>query len=226
MLVFVLELTNNKYFIGHTNNSTFDLCDFNSDKFYWTRKYKPQCVIDILENDSISNYFYIINSYMEIYGVKNVYATDSDDSNIDTSFNYENMNDKTKSVLICCIKEQSQTNCILCGNNNHITSECDYFDTLIEDKEINEKNEYGFDSVELNDEKMNENYSSCNIEVDMDMDINEICNTDDDVEKLRQERNYYYELSYYWYYQACSLKHYYEQYYHQMYNNQYNFIQI
>lgn len=73
MIIFVLELTNGKYFIGHTYKSKFDLSDFKSDKIEWTKKYKPIGVIDVLENSTYEYYLKVVNVYMDFYGIKNVY---------------------------------------------------------------------------------------------------------------------------------------------------------
>lgn len=124
MIVFVLELTNGKYFIGHTYKSKFNLSDFKSDKLVWIRKYKPISVIDILENCSFEYYFNVIKVYMEFYGIKNVYSYA--ETNIDycnefvvfdePSDNYEDMNEDRKKYIANDIMKTCGNSCVLCGN--------------------------------------------------------------------------------------------------------------
>ena len=47
-----------------------------------------------------------------------------------------------------------------------------------------------------------------------------------DINKIKEQRDYFYNLSYYWYYQMSYLYQYYEQYIHSLYNNQYNYVQM
>ena len=91
MIVFVLELTNGKYFIGHTYKRKFNLYDFKSDKLAWTKKYKPIRVIDVLENCSFEYYLNVINVYIDFCGIKNVYS--AAESNIDYCNEYVVFND-------------------------------------------------------------------------------------------------------------------------------------
>jgi hypothetical protein len=201
MQVFVLELTNNKYFVGHTYKNEFELSDFKYDKISWTKKYKPISIIDKIYNVSVDDYITIINSYTEIYGVKNVYSRI--ELNIDycnefiifddPSIEYETMNDERKSEIIHYIKKEFQNSCILCGSEKHIVSECIEFNNNeiypkneniinkngendIVDENKKENNEYGFHSIEINLSVVNNDetnkYTETNMEnIDMDIDM-------------------------------------------------------
>jgi len=138
MNVFVLELTNGKYFIGHTYKSNFKLSELNSDKLEWTRKYKPVGIIDFLENCTFDYYLKIINVYMDFYGVKNVYS--GAEFNIDywnefvvfedPSITHEKMDaDKEKFIKDDIIKTR-ENSCVLCGKIDHIISECESLDNI------------------------------------------------------------------------------------------------
>ena len=239
MIVFVLELTNGKYFIGHTYKSEFIMNEFQSDKLYWTRKYKPIDIIEQAKHASLESYIEIINNYMEIYGVKNVYS--SIELNIDycnefvifddPSIDYENIEDERKSEIIRYIKRQHDCSCVLCGKVDHIVSECNIYAADAntkneEDSKEEEQQEYGYVSIELDENKTNEIIHDDSIEYDMDY-INYIqeFNTND-INKIKEQRDYFYNLSYYWYYQMSYLYQYYQQYIHSLYNNQYNYVQM
>jgi len=96
---------------------------------------------------------------------------------------------------------------------------------------------YGFNSIELNSNEINKYTKTTygyidktnNIDtIDMELDIINV-NTDDidnDIERLKEQRDYYYHVSKYWYEQAYQLYYYYEQYIYHLYNNEYNLVQI
>lgn len=51
LYIYVLKLTNNKYYIGKTLNPDFRLYShFDSNGSIWTTKYKPISVIEIIPN--------------------------------------------------------------------------------------------------------------------------------------------------------------------------------
>lgn len=237
MIVFVLELTNGKYFIGHTYKKEFKMDEFQKNKIYWTRKYTPVHVIEQLENATFETYIETINDYMEIYGIKNVYS--SIELNIDycnefvmfddPSIEYENMDDERKSEIIRYIKRQYNCSCILCGNVDHVVSECNKYD--VSNVESKLEKEYGYDSIEIDNNQSDKTYensishdNSCQA-IDFDIMNDEDYNTND-INKLKEQRDYYYNLSYYWYYQMSYLYQYYEQYMYSYYNNQYNYLQM
>lgn len=187
--------------------------EFQDNKLYWTRKYKPVSIIDKINNASLESYIEVINNYMEIYGIKNVYS--SIELNIDycnefvvfddPSIIYESMDDERKSDIIHYIKRQHNCSCVLCGNTDHVVSDCNNYDS--------------------------ERYTSIELDEKKDIyDENKMLDTEyfdtNDITTLKEQRDYYYNLSYYWYYQMSYLYHYYEQYVYSLYNNQYNYVQI
>jgi len=230
LIFFVLKLTCDKYFIGHTYKSNFVLSDFNEHKLEWTRNYKPLEVIEIIEDNNFENMFTTIYRYVEIFGVKNVYSTIEptvdycDDSIIieDTSKYYDKMNKHDEKMISSYTIKMLNNSCVLCGSTGHIVADCSNFDC-----QENEDDLAGFDSIELgkNDDMEMEIGESWII------DINSTSNekkNDEQVymEYLNKERHYYYNLSCYWYEQMNESIKYYENYIYQLYNNQYNYIQI
>ena len=74
--IYILELKNNKYYIGKTNNPTFRLEQhFNSNLrsgSAWTKKYPPIKVIEIIPNcDNFDEDKYTLK-YITMYVVNNV----------------------------------------------------------------------------------------------------------------------------------------------------------
>ncbi len=91
--IYILELTNNKYYIGKTNNPEFRLEQhFNTNLRLgsaWTKKYPPTKVIKVIPNcDDFDEDKYTLK-YMSMYGVNNVRGGSFcqiklDDTNIQT----------------------------------------------------------------------------------------------------------------------------------------------
>lgn len=226
LIFFVLKLTCDKYFIGHTYNRKFVLSDFNPEKLQWTRNYKPLEVVEIIEDNNFENMFTTIYRYVEIFGVKNIYSTIEptldfcDDSIIieDLSKYYDKMNKHDEKMISSYTIKMLNNSCVLCGSMGHIVADCTNFDCQEEEEDL-----AGFDSIELGKND------------DMDMDVGIVINSTSNEEKnheqlyienLNKERYYYYNLSYYWYEQINNLMKYYENYIYQLYNNQYNYIQM
>lgn len=226
LIFFVLKLTCDKYFIGHTYKREFVLSDFNPEKLQWTRNYKPLEVVEIIEDNNFENMFTTIYRYVEIFGVKNIYSTIEptldfcDDSIIieDLSKYYDKMNKHDEKMISSYTIKMLNNSCVLCGSMGHIVADCTNFDCQEEEEDL-----AGFDSIELGKND------------DMDMDVGIVINSTSNEEKnheqlyienLNKERYYYYNLSYYWYEQINNLMKYYENYIYQLYNNQYNYIQM
>lgn len=71
--IYVLELVDNKYYVGKTDNPQFRLeSHFNSNGAAWTKKYKPINIIELIPNcDDYDEDKYTLK-YMEKYGINNV----------------------------------------------------------------------------------------------------------------------------------------------------------
>jgi hypothetical protein len=113
--IYILQLQNNKFYIGKTNNPFFRLEQhFNSNGSAWTKKYNPIKVIEIIPNcDNYDEDKYTIK-YMTQYGINNVRGGSFcqiklDENNIET---------------ITRMINGASNNCFLCGNNNHYANKC------------------------------------------------------------------------------------------------------
>ncbi len=73
VVIYILKLQKNKYYIGKTNNINIRLEDhFNSCGSEWTKKYKPLRIIEKIQNcDDYDEDKYTLK-YMDKYGVENV----------------------------------------------------------------------------------------------------------------------------------------------------------
>lgn len=109
--IFILKLQSNKYYVGKTYNSKFQICDHSLRG--WTRKYSPIQIINIILN---CNYYdedkYTIK-YMNKYGIKNVRGGSFKAMTLSTS------DIKTIRRMINFDK------CYKCGQKNHLIRNCD-----------------------------------------------------------------------------------------------------
>ena len=73
VFIYILQLEQEKYYIGKTTNPTFRLQKhFTSSGSVWTKKYKPISVLEIIPNcDDYDEDKYTIK-FMEKYGINNV----------------------------------------------------------------------------------------------------------------------------------------------------------
>jgi len=115
VFIYVLELENNKYYIGKTNNPKFRLeSHFNSNGSWWTKKYKPLNVIELLPDcDSFDEDKYTIK-YMVKYGIENVRGGSF------CKIKLSNENIITLNQIINSVSDK----CYICNNYNHFAKDC------------------------------------------------------------------------------------------------------
>lgn len=71
--LYILQLEQNKYYIGKTNNiNTKILYHMNGVGSDWTNKYKPLKIIDIILNCESSDEYKYIKFYQYKFGIDNV----------------------------------------------------------------------------------------------------------------------------------------------------------
>lgn len=113
--IYIIQLEKEKYYIGKTNNPQFRLENhFNLNGSAWTKKYKPNTVLELIPNcDDYDEDKHTIK-YMEKYGINNVRGG---------SFCEIKLTDNNVITLEQMIK--SVTNkCYICGKDDHFANEC------------------------------------------------------------------------------------------------------
>jgi hypothetical protein len=112
--IYILELENNKYYVGKTANPTSRFEDHqNGNGSEWTRLYKPLRLIEVIEGDDYDEDKYTF-IYMNKYGIENVRGG---------SFSQIHFSKETREILTR-ILNGSNNNCFNCGDKNHFVREC------------------------------------------------------------------------------------------------------
>lgn len=115
MFIYVLELTDTKFYIGKTTNPEFRLnSHFNSQGSEWTIKYNPIKLIELIENcDDYDEDKYTLR-YMEQYRIDNVRGG---------SFCQIIITKENKSMIEKMLRSSSDK-CFKCGKKGHFAKEC------------------------------------------------------------------------------------------------------
>ena len=116
--IYILQLNNDKYYVGKTNKLLNDRYKEHLDGIgsFWTKKYKPLSIIKQIENSSPFDEDRYVKEYMSIYGIENVRGG---------SYNQEELNSETVKFLRNELKT-SNNECYKCGSTSHFVNECDY----------------------------------------------------------------------------------------------------
>jgi hypothetical protein len=115
MFIYVLQLEEGKYYVGKTTQPSFRIeSHFHGSGSSWTKKYKPQTVLEMIPNcDSYDEDKHTIR-YMEKYGIQNVRGG---------SFCQINLSEVNLSTLHQMIKGATDK-CYICGKSDHFARDC------------------------------------------------------------------------------------------------------
>lgn len=113
--IYVLELTDGKYYVGKTNNPSFRLQNhFDSCGTEWTKKYKPIRVIELRQQCDNYDEDKVTRQYMDKYGIDNVRGG---------SFVSIKLDNSTINVLKQMNKGTNDL-CFICGKKGHFAKNC------------------------------------------------------------------------------------------------------
>lgn len=113
--IYVLFLSNQKYYVGKTNYPKNRINDhFQSLGSEWTRLHKPIRVVEILENQNDWDENTITLQYMKKYGIENVRGG---------SFSMIHLPKETVNVIQSMIYGSTDA-CFRCGQHGHFVKDC------------------------------------------------------------------------------------------------------
>jgi hypothetical protein len=115
--IYILELENNKYYVGKTTIPNFRLEQhFNSLGSSWTKKYKPIKILELKPNCDNYDEDKYTRMYMDMYGVNNVRGGSYVKIKLD-KITIENLERMNKTVT---------DKCFSCGSNDHFAKNCNH----------------------------------------------------------------------------------------------------
>lgn len=117
IIIYILELHDNKYYVGRTKNINFRLEEhFNNSGSAWTMKHKPVKPIEIINNCDIYDEDKYTIKMMAQYGIENVRGG---------SFTKLVLSNEEKYIINKMINNANDK-CFICYGNDHFVSYCPY----------------------------------------------------------------------------------------------------
>jgi len=147
MIIYVIQLFDDKFYIGRTNNLNRRLEEHkNGTGAEWTKKYPFIKLLKTVNTNDLFTEDKYVKMYMNKYGINNVRGGSY--SNIELNKEQENILKKELNTI--------NNNCYRCGRNSHYIKNCyaktdingnDLTNKKIDNKDLSDKN---VESKELN----------------------------------------------------------------------------
>ena len=118
LYIYVLQLQNDKYYVGKTTNPHFRFDNhFTSNGTEWTKLHKPIAILELISNCDDYDEEKYTYKYMDKYGIDNVRGGSSSSVVLDA---------ETKKQLVK-ISNSINDRCFICGKTDgHFAKECTY----------------------------------------------------------------------------------------------------
>jgi len=115
VFIYILQLLNNKYYIGKTLNPYIRIQNhFNNIGSAWTKKHIPLKIVEIIPNCSDYDEDKYTRIYMDKYGIENVRGG---------SFSRINLS-KCDIEVLEKMSRATNNKCFKCGSNDHFANNC------------------------------------------------------------------------------------------------------
>jgi hypothetical protein len=113
--IYILKLVDNKYYVGKTKNPDIRIAKhFDNYGAYWTKKYKPIEIVELINDcDDYDEDKYTLK-YMEKYGIDNVRGG---------SFSQIELTEESKKIINKMLKGASDK-CFICDEKDHYANKC------------------------------------------------------------------------------------------------------
>jgi hypothetical protein len=133
VLIYILTLEKNKYYVGKTNSPNFRIEQhFANTGSAWTKKYKPIAIQQLIENSDDFDEDKHVLKLMTKYGIDNVRGG---------SFSRIALSDANIETIKQMIYG-STDKCFICGDNTHFANACKNKNTFIADEQCDCVNSY------------------------------------------------------------------------------------
>lgn len=173
VFIYVLELENNKYYVGKTLNPYFRLENhFNNNGSQWTKLYKPIKLLELIPNCDDYDEDKYTKIYMDKYGIDNVRGG---------AYTTIKLNNTIKKHLIK-ISNSINNRCFRCGKEGHFANKCHFNDNDNDNDFINDDTEDEIENETESDEYDSDDSYDSDDEYESDCSYNS--NDSDDEEDV------------------------------------------